>query len=71
VSAKGTVVMDVEQGGIVVPSFIGKSVRSAIEEAEGSGLELDAVGSGVALEQSPIAGSHVPAGAHITVTFGR
>lgn len=69
--AKGTVVVDVEQGGIVVPSFVGKSVRSAIEAAEESGLELDAVGSGVALDQSPIAGSHVPAGAHITIRFGR
>jgi cell division protein FtsI (penicillin-binding protein 3) len=71
VPAKGTVVLDVEQGGIVVPSFAGKSVRSAIEAAEESGLELDAVGSGVALDQSPIAGSHVPAGAHVTVRFGR
>ena len=67
----GTVVLDVEQGGIVVPSFAGKSVRSAIEQAEQSGLELDAVGSGVGLDQSPVAGSHVPAGSHITVRFGR
>ena len=66
-----TVVLDVEQGGIVVPSFSGKSVRSAIEVAEDTGLELDAVGSGVALDQSPVAGSHVPAGSHITVRFGR
>lgn len=69
--ANGTVVLDVEQGGIVVPSFVGESVRHAIETAEESGLELDAVGSGVALDQTPVAGSHVPAGAHITVRFGR
>ena len=69
--ANGTVVLDVEQGGIVVPSFVGESVRHAIETAEESGLEVDAVGSGVALDQTPVAGSHVPAGAHITVRFGR
>jgi cell division protein FtsI (penicillin-binding protein 3) len=72
VSAKnGTVVLDVEQGGIEVPSFMGKSVRSAIETAQDSGLELDAIGSGLAREQSPPAGSHVAAGARIVVRFAR
>jgi cell division protein FtsI (penicillin-binding protein 3) len=69
--ANGTVVLDVEQGGLVVPSFIGKSVRSAIELAESSGLDLDVVGSGLAQEQSPAPGAHAPAGARITVKFGR
>jgi membrane peptidoglycan carboxypeptidase len=67
----GTVVLDVEQGGIPVPSFAGKSVRAAIELAEQSGLDLDAVGSGVAQEQSPLAGVHVPSGSRVTVKFGR
>jgi cell division protein FtsI (penicillin-binding protein 3) len=67
----GTVVMDLEQGGIVVPSFIGKGVRSAIELAEENGLDLDAVGSGVAQDQSPVAGARVAAGAKVTVRFGR
>ena len=67
----GTVVLDVEQGGIVVPSFVGKSVRSAIEMAEQSGLEMDALGSGQAVEQNPAAGSHVAAGTTVTVRFGR
>jgi len=67
----GTVVLDVEQGGIPVPSFDGKSVRAAIELAEQSGLDLDAVGSGVAREQSPSAGVHVPSGSRVTVRFGR
>ena len=58
--------MDVEQGGIVVPSFLGKSVRSSIEVAQDSGLELDVVGSGRALDQSPPPGSHVASGARIT-----
>lgn len=69
--ANGTVVLDVEQGGIVVPSFAGKSVRAAIELAEQSGLELDAVGSGIGQEQTPLPGSHVASGATITVKFGR
>ncbi len=68
---QGTVVLDVEQGGVVVPSFLGKTVRSAIEAAEDSGLELDAIGSGIAREQSPPEGSHVPSGARIVVRFDR
>jgi cell division protein FtsI/penicillin-binding protein 2 len=67
----GTVVVDVEQGGIVVPSFLGKSVRSAIEVAQNSGVELDAIGSGKAIDQTPAAGSHVASGSRITVRFGR
>jgi cell division protein FtsI (penicillin-binding protein 3) len=70
-SSGGTVVLDVEQGGIVVPSFMGKSVRSAIELAEENGLDMEAVGSGLAREQSPAAGSHIPAGSRVTVRFGR
>jgi len=66
-----TVVLDVEQGGIEVPSFIGKSVRNALELAEDSGLELNLVGSGIAREQSPAPGSHVTAGSRVVVKFGR
>ena len=67
----GTVVLDVEQGGIIVPSFLGKTFRGAIEEAESSGLELDVVGSGIARDQSPAAGAHVGAGTTVVVKFGR
>ena len=66
-----TVVLDVEQGGIEVPSFIGKSVRNALELAEDSGLELNLVGSGIAREQSPAPGSHVTSGSRVVVKFGR
>jgi cell division protein FtsI (penicillin-binding protein 3) len=69
--ASGTVILDVSQGGIEVPSFVGKTVRGAIEAAQDAGLEIDAVGSGVARQQSPAAGAHVPAGARVTVQFGR
>jgi PASTA domain len=66
----GTVVLDVEQGGIEVPSFLGKTVRGALESAQDAGLELEAVGSGVGHQQNPAAGTHVPAGSHVTVQFG-
>ena len=69
--SSGTVVLDVEQGGIEVPSFVGKTVRGAVEAAQDIGLELDAVGSGVARQQTPAAGTHVAAGARVTVQFGR
>ncbi len=69
--ASGTVVLDVEEGGIEVPSFLGKNLRVAIEAAQDAGLDLDAVGSGVAREQSPLPGAHVAAGSHIIVRFGR
>jgi len=69
--SSGTVVLDVEEGGIEVPSFLGKNLRVAIEAAQDAGLDLDAVGSGTAREQSPLPGAHVPAGSRITVRFGR
>ncbi len=67
----GTVVLEVEEGGIEVPSFVGKNLRAAIESAQDIGLDLDAVGSGVAREQSPQPGAHVAAGSRIVVRFSR
>jgi hypothetical protein len=67
----GTVILDLEQNATVVPSFAGKSVRAAIEIAQESGLDLDAVGSGLARDQSPLAGAHVPSGSKVMVRFGR
>ncbi len=70
-SPAGTVVLDVTTAETVVPSFLGKTIRSAIELAEENGVDLDAVGSGVAREQSPMPGSRVAAGTKVTVRFGR
>jgi cell division protein FtsI (penicillin-binding protein 3) len=64
----GTVVLDVD-GGVVVPSFLGKPLRSAVEAAQQSGLEINAIGSGVAREQWPAPGTRLMAGQHITVRF--
>jgi len=69
--ASGTVVLDVEEGGIEVPSFLGKNLRVAIEAAQDAGLDLDAIGSGVAREQSPQPGARVTVGSRVTVRFGR
>ena len=68
--ARGTVVLDVA-GGVLVPDFRGKSLRTALEEAESAGLELEVNGSGVGLDQSPAAGSRIPPGGHVSVHFGR
>ena len=66
----GTVVLDVG-GGPTVPSFLGKSMRAAIEMAQSNGIELDAVGSGTAREQSPPPGARMPAGGKVAVKFSR
>jgi cell division protein FtsI (penicillin-binding protein 3) len=70
-SERGTVVMDMDQGGIVVPSFLGKPLRMVIEISQSSGVEVDAIGSGIARDQSPAPGVHVPAGSHVEVRFER
>jgi cell division protein FtsI (penicillin-binding protein 3) len=69
--SSGTVVLNVEEGGLEVPSFLGKNLRVAMEAAQDAGLDLAAVGSGVAREQSPQAGAHVAAGSRVVVRFGR
>ncbi len=65
----GTVVLAVDSG-VVVPSFVGKPLRSAVETAQQSGVEISVIGSGIAREQWPAAGSHLLAGQRITVRFG-
>jgi len=67
---RSTVVLDVA-GGVQVPDFSGMPLRTALEEAEGAGIELEVSGSGVAQMQSPPAGSHIPHGGHVSVRFGR
>src|SRR5262249_47065183 len=66
----GTVVLDVE-GGVVVPSLIGKPLREAIETAQEAGIELEVIGSGVARAQAPPPGTRIPAGARVAVRFAR
>ncbi len=68
VASGGMSVLPVDSG-VVVPSFLGKPLRSAVEIAQQSGVEINAVGTGVAREQWPAPGSHLPSGQHITVRF--
>jgi len=67
--ASGTVVVDVEGGGLVVPSLIGKPVRAAVEMAQEAGFEIDVVGDGLAREQAPPAGTRIAPGGHVAVRF--
>jgi cell division protein FtsI (penicillin-binding protein 3) len=67
----GTVVLEVDQGGVVVPSFLGKSVRTAVELAQENALDLDSIGSGVAQQQSPAPGTRVNSGSRVSVRFAR
>jgi cell division protein FtsI (penicillin-binding protein 3) len=67
-AAKGTVVLNVD-GGVVVPSFMGKSLRAAVEVAQQSGLEISVLGSGIARQQSPPPGAHLLSGQKVTVQF--
>jgi beta-lactam-binding protein with PASTA domain len=66
----GTVVLDVASGQ-VVPEFLGKPLRVAVQLAQQSGVELQVIGSGVAREQSPPPGTRVPAGSKVAVRFTR
>jgi cell division protein FtsI (penicillin-binding protein 3) len=67
---KGTVILDAESGALA-PSFIGRTVRAAIEQAQRAGLEIEIVGSGVARQQVPAPGEAIPPGTRITVEFSR
>ena len=46
-------------------------LRAALESAEGSGLRLEPLGSGLAREQVPAAGTMVPIGTEVVVRFSR
>jgi cell division protein FtsI (penicillin-binding protein 3) len=61
--------MDVESGGLVVPSLIGKPVRAAVEMAQDAGFEIDVIGDGVAREQMPAPGVRIAPGGRVAVRF--
>ena len=56
---------------VPVPSFDGAALRTVVEGADAVGLRVQAVGSGLAREQAPVAGTMVPAGTEIVVRFSR
>ena len=65
----GVVVASGEQ--VAVPAFSGEGLRAAIERAGSLGLRVQPVGSGLAREQVPAAGTMVPAGTEVVVRFTR
>jgi cell division protein FtsI (penicillin-binding protein 3) len=70
VKEKGAVVVNAGLR-VAVPSFEGAALRSVVERADSVGLRVQAVGSGLAREQVPAAGTMVPAGTEVVVRFAR
>jgi cell division protein FtsI (penicillin-binding protein 3) len=70
VAAPQTVELD-EGAGVQVPNLVGENVRDVTEQCEHLGLVPILAGGGVALSQSPPAGSSVRRGTRVTVEFGR
>jgi cell division protein FtsI (penicillin-binding protein 3) len=56
---------------IAVPSFAGEPVRKVIEQAGNMGLAVQVLGTGIARDQAPAAGTKVPEGTAVVVRFGR
>jgi cell division protein FtsI (penicillin-binding protein 3) len=65
----GYVVDAAEQ--VAVPSFVGGALRSVVVQAAAAGLRVQPLGSGLAHEQSPVAGTMVPSGTEVVVRFSR
>ena len=66
----GEVVVDAGRR-VAVPDFHGSDLRTVVEKAEGMGLRLRMLGSGLAQDQAPAAGTMVPLGTEIVVRFAR
>ena len=66
----GAVVVDSARR-VSVPSFAGSGLRSVVQTAATAGLRVQPVGSGLAREQVPAAGTMVPAGTEVLVRFTR
>jgi membrane peptidoglycan carboxypeptidase len=64
-----TVALD-EGGDIALPDFQGKTMRDVTEMCLRLGLEPVLVGSGLATDEAPLAGTKVRRGAKITLRFG-
>ena len=56
---------------VPVPGFVGATLRTVVERAGSAGLKVQPVGSGLATEQVPVAGTMVPQGTQVVVRFSR
>jgi cell division protein FtsI/penicillin-binding protein 2 len=57
--------------GPKAPNFVGKTVKTVMEEAAAQGIEVDMFGNGLARAQNPPAGAALTPGAHMQVRFAR
>jgi cell division protein FtsI (penicillin-binding protein 3) len=67
---RGSIVVDASRQ-VSVPSFEGAGLRGVVERADAMELRVQPVGSGLAREQVPAAGTMVPAGTEVVVRFSR
>ena len=66
----GAVVIDAGKR-VAVPEFQGNALRTVVEHAGALGLRVETLGSGLAREQAPLAGTMVPPGTEVVVRFSR
>lgn len=66
----GSVVVDGSKR-VAVPQFEGAALRSVVQNAGALGLRVQTLGSGIAREQMPAAGTMVPLGTEVVVRFAR
>jgi cell division protein FtsI (penicillin-binding protein 3) len=71
VQAKSNGVVVDDGRRVAVPAFAGAPLRNVVEMAGGAGLRVQTVGSGLAREQAPAAGTMVPLGTEVVVRFAR
>ncbi len=70
VRGNGAVVVDPGQR-VAVPDFHGDDLRTVVERLGGLRLRVRTLGSGLAMDQAPLAGTMVPLGTEIVVRFTR
>ncbi len=66
----GGVVVDTTQR-VAMPAFDGEGLREVVEKAGRAGLRVQPIGSGIAREQAPAAGTMVSVGTEVVVRFLR
>ncbi len=57
----------VDKEGFSLPSFVGKTMREALQQGWSLSLNLHVVGSGRVVSQEPVPGSHVKIGDSVTI----
>jgi cell division protein FtsI (penicillin-binding protein 3) len=68
--SNGAVVIDAGRR-VAVPEFSGEALRGVVQDAAHLGLRVQTLGSGLAKEQAPAAGTMVPLGTEVVIRFAR